>query len=1018
MRDPSGDVDSLTCLPDSQIFDELLQAVNDVVWSSSLDGAEILYLNRAVEQVYGRPIEQFRSNPRLWLEVTHPEDRPSVEQRFHSLLTGKEPSVTLQYRIVRPDGEVRWIEDRTSLIYNKQGKPVRMGGIVTDVTDRLRDEQAQRNAHEELQRVLNSIHDYVWSADITPQGEWKYRYTSPAVEKIFGLSPQTVHTGPDHCLQTVHVEDRPRLREIVEKLSKGQLLQDEFTYRTVHPDGTVRWARGRITLVATGDGSYRADGVVSDITEQMRQKESLAQSERLYRLLATHSTDIISIFSPEGDCQYISPACRTLLGFEPEELIGTNAYDFFYPEDHTIARSVHEQVLSDADAKVQTGSWRVRCKDGKYVWLESTTRAIVNPDTGQVEQILGVSRDVTSRREVEAQLRFQSQLLESVRESVIATDLAGQVIYWGKGAETLYGYSADEVLGQPIDQIRRFANAEAERMRMEHVLRAGEWNGQSMQRRKDGSQFWADTFISLIRDAQGTPAGVIGIDRDVTERRQTEEQLQARTQELQAITENAPALIARLDRDQRHLYVSRAYAEATAIAPPGYVGKTCRELDLPTPFCDVWEHHVQQVLQTGRAVEMEFELGPSTNRRYFKALVAPETRRGANVETVVVIARDLTDQRQVDQQLKEAEMRFEAFMEHTPTAAFIKDAAGRYVYCNQAATQFFQRSAEEILGRTDRELCPPQMADVLQENDAPVLKLGVTRDQLEAIVGPDSNQLRHFWAVKFPLNDAAGNRYVGGVAIDMTDRKRAEEELQQHQATLAHVARLSTMGEMVAGIAHEIAQPLSAISNFAAASKRTMNMEGGDHDKVRHWIELIGTQSQRAGDIIDRLRRFVRGSEPQRIECRLLDLTQDSIKLVTTELNRYRAVVRVIAEDAQACVLADEVQIQQVIVNLLRNACEAMQETPLGEREISVYLTRRGREVEAQIRDNGSGLPKEDFDKVLDAFFTTKPGGMGMGLAVSRRIIDAHGGRLWATPAECRGTIFHFTLPRQGEEMQ
>ncbi len=880
MRDSHGRVSATPGPPDHRFFDALLQSIDDGAWSATLDGSRITYVNPAVERIYGRPREAFLTNASLWIEAVHPEDQAHVVELSRALLCGERRAVMLEYRVVRPGGEVRWVEDRKAVVCDEQDQPLYLAGLLSDITER-------------------------------------------------------------------------KLREA-----------------------------------------------------------AVEEADRRYRLLATHSTDIISVYTPDAICQYISPACTSLLGREPEEVVGQDIYAFFHPEDMPEVRRFHEAVL--ASQQVRTGSWRIRHKDGHFVWMETTSKSICKPDAGEVEQIIAVTRDITERIEAENQLRFQSQLLESVRESVVACDVEGRVIYWGKGAEVLYGYTTAEMLGQSFEAILRPEAVSDQQARLQHALRYGCWAGQHLQQRRNGALFWADTFISAIRDAEGHVMGTIGIDRDITERKRTEEQLETRTQELLAITENAPDLIARVNRELRQLFLSRAFSRVTGIAQNAYLGKTCEELGMPPQFCRRWNQSLREVFETGRAVQMEFELEREGTTHYFEALLAPETRREREVETAVVIARDVTEQRQVDQQLKEAEERFRAFMEHSPTAAFIKDADGRYVYCNQAVQRLAPLVVGPVVGKTDWDLFPSETAAKLRANDREVLAANCTIEHSENV--PTTLGMREFLVVKFPLSDSSGRPFVGGMAIDMTERRKAEEELQQHHATLAHVARLSTMGEMVAGIAHEIAQPLSAISNFAGASKQTLTGPDGNVEKVRHWVNLIGEQAQRAGAIIDRLRRFVRGSEPQRSPCRLNELIRDSIKLVTAELKRYGVPLRVDLTSPGPRVLADGVQIQQVLVNLLRNACEAMADTPADRREIVVRTVLTDEQVEVLVRDRGVGLPADDPGQVLHAFYTTKPGGMGMGLAVSRRIIDAHGGRLWATPNSRRGTSFHFTLPIHAEQ--
>ena len=289
---------------------------------------------------------------------------------------------------------------------------------------------------------------------------------------------------------------------------------------------------------------------------------------------------------------------------------------------------------------------------------------------------------------------------------------------------------------------------------------------------------------------------------------------------------------------------------------------------------------------------------------------------------------------------------------------------------------------------------------------------GVPLD-IEYQVSLRDGRMRHLHHIAQAVQDANGRvtKHVGTMH-DVTDRRHAEDEARQLQDRLTHFSRLSTMGEMAAGLAHEINQPLSAIATYAQASQRFLKQPEPDIAEVVAALEQINTQALRAGEVIRRLRNFVKNREVKReaVDCsRLLD---DLRTLAETDARLHNIRLRIDVDDALPTVYADPIQLQQVVLNLVRNAIDAMADAPEDRREV-VLMTRRSEdgEIEITVADHGSGLAPEATEHLFNPFFTTKSGGTGLGLAISKSIVRAHGGRLWHTPNEGSGARFHFTLP-------
>lgn len=265
----------------------------------------------------------------------------------------------------------------------------------------------------------------------------------------------------------------------------------------------------------------------------------------------------------------------------------------------------------------------------------------------------------------------------------------------------------------------------------------------------------------------------------------------------------------------------------------------------------------------------------------------------------------------------------------------------------------------------------------------------------------------------YVLRELTGTRR--SVAREVLERKGAEQRLQQHQAAIAHVSRLSTMGEMAAQLAHELNQPLSAIVSYARGCVRRMEGGSGGSPEILDALEQISEQAVRASEIIRRVRSFVRKGEPRRKPANVNELVFNATRFAEAEAKDYGVAMRFDLTARLPLVDVDAIQIEQVILNLIRNAVEAMRDGSLGSGELLIQTTP-GEDggVLVAVQDQAGGVPHEIADKMFDPFFTTKSDGLGMGLSISRSIVEAHGGRLWARPNSGGGMTFRFSLPSSG----
>jgi PAS domain S-box-containing protein len=350
------------------------------------------------------------------------------------------------------------------------------------------------------------------------------------------------------------------------------------------------------------------------------------------------------------------------------------------------------------------------------------------------------------------------------------------------------------------------------------------------------------------------------------------------------------------------------------------------------------------------------------------------------------------------------------------------DLDGRTRFVNAAMERITGWPAEELIGREHHQVMHHTKpgGGVHAASECPVY--ATFRDNQPRFVDDDL-----FWrkdgtsfAVEYssnPIHDEAG-RTVGAVVVfrDITERKEAAEKARRHQLELAHVARLSTLGEMASGIAHELNQPLTAITANARACVRLLETRGATQEYCSDVLDRIAAQAQRAGEVIRHIRHFVRKEEPDIRPARLAGMLETVIGLVRPEAERAGVALTLDLTPDAEWVLAQEIQIEQVIINLARNAIEAMAEIPDEQRHLTLRTRRLDAEVEIQVRDTGPGLDGDVAERIFEPFVTTKAQGMGLGLSISSGIVAAHGGQLVVDSVPGGGATFSFNLPLAGGE--
>jgi len=384
------------------------------------------------------------------------------------------------------------------------------------------------------------------------------------------------------------------------------------------------------------------------------------------------------------------------------------------------------------------------------------------------------------------------------------------------------------------------------------------------------------------------------------------------------------------------------------------------------------------------------------------------------------LLKEIAERKQAEEALRRSEVNLAEAQRLTHTGSWAYKAGGGLLYWSEENFRIWgfdpQQGAPDL--ETVHQRIHPEDRDREIEYAERAARAGTDFAQEFRIVLPDGT-VKHLHAVGHPVFSEGGEVIeVVGTHVDVTERKRIEEErerLRQLEADLAHMNRMTMLGELASSLAHEINQPIAATSTSANACLRWLTRDPPDLERARAAAVRIAKDGSRAAEIIQRLRAFYKtGAPPERESVDINQVVGEMIVLLRNEAIRHSISLRTELASQLPQVMADRVQLQQVLMNLMLNGIEAMTDGA-GKLMIRSQTTEDGL-VLISVSDTGVGLPAEKSDQIFNAFFTTKPQGSGMGLAISRSIVESHGGRLWATANPGRGATFHFTMPSAREE--
>jgi PAS domain S-box-containing protein len=793
-------------------------------------------------------------------------------------------------------------------------------------------------------------------------------------------------------------------------------------------------------------------GALSSASEYLAGREALhlerelrkgvEEAEKRTSAILESITDGLAAMDRDWRFTYVNSAWEFLSGKTRQELLGHTIWELF-PEvrgtifDREYRRAVAENISVSVEDYYSAG----------HRWL--SVGVYPSGDGG----LALYARDITERKQFEEALlaseeRFRGYFELGLIGMAITSPTNGCVEVNDEICRIL-GYERSELLKLTWAELTHPDDLSADVANFQRVL-SGEIDGYSIDKRwirKDGGVIHTSMSVRCVRDADGSVDYFLALLQDITARKEVEEALvNARNSLEQRVAERTSQLLIAnqelgiqveereraedkyrllfdsIDEgfciiemifdesdkpiDYRYLEVNPSFEKQTGIKNPR--GKRMREI--APQHEEHWFEIYGKIALTGQPAL--FENVAADLQRWYDVYAfrvgEPHERK------VAVLFNDITERKRKDERLAENEWRFRLLIESIPHHVWSRRTDGSLGYWNQRLVDYTGLTEEELRTGGWAALHPGDVERVKAAWEKTFAN-GTTYEMEQRVRGRDG-QYRRFVCRAVPVKDEHGRPVEWfGTNTDAEDRRQTEEALYLLQTELAHIGRVTTLGELAGSIAHEISQPLTAVVSNADASLRWLNQTPPNIDEARTALEDIVRQGIRASEVIIRISALMRKGPRLSLVMNVNHLIEEILILVRPQIQRRNVELRTELAADLPSIAGDAVQLQQVVLNLVLNAIQAMDGQEEHSKKLTLVSRREGpHDVVISVSDSGEGIAAHQLDQLFQPFFTTKPGGIGMGLAICRSIVEAHGGRIWATSNVNHGADFQFSLPGVG----
>jgi PAS domain S-box-containing protein len=742
-----------------------------------------------------------------------------------------------------------------------------------------------------------------------------------------------------------------------------------------------------------------------EITERKGADEALQTEKNKLQSLIDAMEYGLTIQDRDYNIIYQNEVLRSIFGDRP----GEKCYRVYEGKDKLCDGCPAEKAFRDG--KSHTSERKVVLPSGEVTLWENTANPIRDAG-GRIVSCLEIARNITERKQAEEALResrekFQ-KMFESVTDGISVVDFNGVIIEANQRAVEMHGFtSKDELLGRnalemvaPRDRERIAAN-------MRKAIKGGVIRGvEYTLLRANGTEFPAELSTSVLRDASGNPVGHITLVRDITERKQMGEALRESEERSRSIVENSQTGIMILDDAYRFTYVNDELCQMSGYSREEIIGQDFRQFLDKESRQLVAERYIHR--QRGEEVPPRYEFNfvrKDGQKRRVEISSSVIKDSAGKVKTVAQLL-DVTERKLADEALRESQKFSSSLLESSPNPISVVNVDTSVRYVNPAFEKLTGFTSAEIVGR---KAPYPWWIGGKRERVLAAFKDAIEHGGRRTERNFQKKKGEHFWVSlsSAPVMQDGKPVYMIISWLDITERKRAEEKGKQLQQELYLAQRLAAVGELAAGVAHEINNPLTGVLGF---SQRLMRKS--TDKEVSRDLEIIHSEARRAADVVQNLLTFARRRQPKKEYTSINDILQRTLELRSYALHTSNIEVTTALAPRLPKAMVDFPQIQEVFLNIILNAEQAMGEAH-GRGELVIKTRRLKDHVRISLTDDGPGISPENLVKVFDPFFTTREqkGGTGLGLSACHGIVTEHGGRIYVRSKPGEGATFIVELP-------
>jgi len=982
----------------------IINTIPELAWSTAPDGS-VDFLNQRWLDYTGLTANQALGWQ--WVTALHPDDMGGLSKYWGTTLASKAPG-EIEARLRRFDGIYRWFLFRAVPVKDESGEVIKWYGQNIDIEERKRAEDAVRAKEQELRATINTIPTPAFSTlpdghvDFLNQRWLDYAGMTAAQAEGWGWR------------SALHPDDVDRLVQYWRScLSAGTEAEVEARYRRF--DGVYRWCLVRANPLRDESGNVvKWYGTSIDIEDRKHAEEELKAKERdLIRIINTIPTTAWST-RPDGYCEFLSDRWLDYAGFTYEEAVGWGWATAIHPEDVAGLQEVWSNALASGTA-VSTEA-RMRRFDGVYRWFLFLAKPF-RDESGTIVKWYGTNIDIEERKQAEDAVRANElalrKIIDAIPTQVHCNRPDGTNEFSNKRWQEYTGLSSEESSGwgwqaafHPEDLPRVIEQWQA-------LVATGEVGGVEARLRRHDEVFrWFQFRSEPLRDETGKIVRWYGANVDIDDRKQAEEALRASERTLNLIINTIPMLAWSTDPTGFVEFLNQRWLEFTGLSAEqasGFGWAVAIHPDDAKGLIDYW----QAALASGTEVDVEARMRRFDGQyRWFLFRASPLRDESGKIVKWYGTNVDIEDRKRADEELR----RSEAFLvegqrlSRTGTFAWWPDTK-KSVWSEELYRIHEIEPGTPISTDIAQIRVHPDDIPLVDEATAKGVETGSDYEHTHRIVMPDG-RIKFLHVMARATREFEGRlEYIGAVQ-DVTQRTLSDEALTKSRSELAHVSRVMSLGILTASIAHEVNQPLAGIITNAETCLQMLDDNPPDIEGARETALRSIRDGNRAADVVARLRSLIKRKDFVAEIFDLNEATREVIALSSGELRRNRVVLQMDLADDLPPVNGDRVQLQQVIINLLRNAIDAMREIEDRPRQLLIQTERDGAEnVRLTVQDTGIGFASETAERLFESFFSTKNDGMGIGLAISHSIVEAHHGKIWATLNRGPGSTFAFSIP-------